>query len=129
VSELDKKHVILIGDVPNMEIIEEHLAKLGIPTIKQSVDSALEMLLPAPYKAGDPAPVTNLYVIGNDIPDVERVRLVEWLREGWWSLHLCENAESRSSDRHLAVPLHRAEPASGTNRWIAGKVFGKSLEF
>lgn len=108
-SEPDKKHVILIGDVPNMEIIEQHLAKLGIPTIKQSVDSALEMLLPAPCKAGDPAPVTNLYVIGNDIPDVERERLVEWLREEGGGPYIYVRTPNRA--RQIGtLPFHYIEP-------------------
>jgi len=55
--------------------------KLGIPTIKQAKDVALEVLLPQPRTPGSPTPITNLCVIGNDVPGAERDRLMQWPSE------------------------------------------------
>jgi len=62
--------------------------KLGIPTIKQAIDVALEVLLPQPCTPGRPTPITNLCVIGNEITGAERDRLVQWPRRWWRSVHL-----------------------------------------
>src|SRR5215469_4160290 len=56
-------------------------SKLVIPTIKQAMDVVLEVLPPQPRTPGSPTPITNLCVIGNDVPGAERDRLVQWPSE------------------------------------------------
>jgi len=95
--------------LPNFDAIAEHLAKLGIPTIKQSVGVALEMLFPQPYTPGNRTPITNLYVIGNDVPSAERDRLVEWLREEGGGPYIYVRGPN-PLEQNATLPFHYIEP-------------------
>jgi hypothetical protein len=106
IDRVKQKSVILVGRMPNQSMIIERLAAVGIPAVQQTVNEALEMLCPEPWTPSSTPPVTNLYLIGEGIPEIERDRLIEWLSEegGGPYLYL------RGANSPRTLPFHFIEP-------------------
>ncbi len=101
----EKKSLIVVGNLPERKAIEDRLAVFGIPVVSQSADEALATLFPKPYSRGEAIPATSLYVIGSDVPDVDRERLVEWLREEGGGPYLFVRTTQPTRD----LPFHYIE--------------------